>query len=745
MSGSYYTLNNKYNQLLALLNSITGGGGGGVPTSSNLAVVLDNGNSAGTFDIDMNNNDILQVDNIDLVTINGSAYPPPSSIATNLAGGIASQIPFQSALNTTSFIANGTSGQYLKSNGTATPSWATIPVIPATPTLSQVLVAGNSAGLTSINMNNNNITSVGGLYGQIVQLTNTTATTTLNVASGSATTTTLLTKFNNQRTAQTGEAIRLDFNAKNSAGTEFNYGKIHMNTPTVTAGSERGRIDIDVNDALGLTTYLSCNGNAGSVQMTASFLDMTSKPILAVSTITDFQALPFLPQADIDANSNVPTTITNYANRHQVLLRAEPVTVIDRFVQQSQFVSGSIQCSCEGSPPSIGSTQWLGTPTGEVYVYDAGSNNWLIIASFTGNSGTVNALFYNSLNDRLYIGGSFTDCASPFQPSLNNVCYIQSPTNSPVTPTQLIWAGQGDAGFNDQCNAIAGEGTADYVYFGGNFIFTFNNTIQLNYFGCYQESTNSIVAINNIPSDGFDNRVYNLNYMASGGYMCATGFFTLLTSNGFSIPSPYCILFIISNDVVSAIYQLDAGTTSLSSGISGFDLIDNNNSNFFVGIGNNQYNNGVGILNYLMELSLTGSSSQSGGNGYSGEIGSFFYNSSSGYVEAVTSSAPYEYFQNGSLYATIPFQSFIFRFISTGIVYFNNQGNGTQWAFTGSNINTFVLIVGRAIIYGGVTYTGGVVTGNAPVLGDNLLLNWNTAYYIVVSGIPNIGSAWTFF
>jgi hypothetical protein len=738
-----YTSNYNLNIRLSALESKINGGG--IPTSSDLADVLLNGDSAGTSDIDMNNNDILQVDNIDLVTINGSAYPPPSAIATNLAGGIASQIPFQSALNTTSFIANGSSGQYLKSNGTATPSWATIPVIPATPTLAQVLTAGNSAGLTSINMNNNNISSVASLFGQAVQLTNTTASTTLSVNSGSATTTTLLNKFYNQRTAQTGESVRLDFNAKNSAGTEFNYGKIHMNTPDVTSGNERGRIDIDVNDAFGLTTYLSCNGNQGSVQMTASFLDMVSRPILAVSTITDFQALPFLPQADIDANSNVSTTITNYANRHQVLLRAEPVPVIDRFVPQSQFVSGSIQCSCEGSPPSIGSTQWLGTPTGEVYVYDAGSNNWLLIASFTGSSGTINALFYNSLNDRLYIGGSFTDCASPFQPNLNNVCYIQSPTNSPVTPTQLIWAGQGDAGFNDQCNAIAGEGTADYVYFGGNFQYTFNSTIQLNYFGCYQESTNSIVAINNIPTDGFDNYVYNLNYIASGGYMCATGFFSFLTSNGFTNFSPYCILFNIVNDVVSAIYQLDGGTASLPNPINGFDLIDNNGSNFFVGIGNSQYNNGSNLLNYLMELSLTGSSSQSGGNNYSGEIGSFFYNYSTGYVEAVTSSAPYEYFQNGTLYATIPFQPFIFRFIGTGIVYFNNQVNGTQWAFTGSNINTFVLVAGRSIKYGGVTYTGGVVTGNAPVLGNNLLLNWNTAYYIVVSGIPNIGGAWSFF
>jgi hypothetical protein len=68
-----------------------------------------------------------------------------ATTATNIAGGIASQIPYQSSANTTSFIANGTLGQYLKSNGTSAPSWATIPVIPATPTLQEVLTAGNNA------------------------------------------------------------------------------------------------------------------------------------------------------------------------------------------------------------------------------------------------------------------------------------------------------------------------------------------------------------------------------------------------------------------------------------------------------------------------------------------------------------------------------------------------------------------------------------------------------------------------
>ena len=49
---------------------------------------------------------------------------PTAATATNLAGGIASQIPYQSAANTTAFIANGSSGQILQSNGTSAPTWS---------------------------------------------------------------------------------------------------------------------------------------------------------------------------------------------------------------------------------------------------------------------------------------------------------------------------------------------------------------------------------------------------------------------------------------------------------------------------------------------------------------------------------------------------------------------------------------------------------------------------------------------
>jgi hypothetical protein len=65
-----------------------------------------------------------------------------ANTATNLAGGIASQLVYQASAGSTAFIANGTSGQVLRSNGTAVPSWGTL------------TVAGGGTGLTTLTANN---------------------------------------------------------------------------------------------------------------------------------------------------------------------------------------------------------------------------------------------------------------------------------------------------------------------------------------------------------------------------------------------------------------------------------------------------------------------------------------------------------------------------------------------------------------------------------------------------------------
>lgn len=57
-------------------------------------------------------------------TLSGSATS--AGTATNIAGGVASQIPYQTGAGSTSFISNGNAGEVLTSNGTSAPSWQAV-------------------------------------------------------------------------------------------------------------------------------------------------------------------------------------------------------------------------------------------------------------------------------------------------------------------------------------------------------------------------------------------------------------------------------------------------------------------------------------------------------------------------------------------------------------------------------------------------------------------------------------------
>ena len=177
MSGSFYTLNAKYNTLQAQLDKLTGGGGGGgVPTSSDLAVVLANGDDAGGLDI-------TNLNNLDVVTINGNPVAGAQDIDQVLAtGDIATgkqmllnatapnteftlykpdEIQVSDGVNTTAFF-TPTELQY--NDGTfISATWEDIintTNTPIIPTLSQVLTAGNNAGASNIDMNGNEIANV---------------------------------------------------------------------------------------------------------------------------------------------------------------------------------------------------------------------------------------------------------------------------------------------------------------------------------------------------------------------------------------------------------------------------------------------------------------------------------------------------------------------------------------------------------------------------------------------------------
>jgi hypothetical protein len=74
----------------------------------------------------LNNGDVVVYDGTDMRWENVAQSALAVGTATNLAGGAASNIVYQSGAGATAFLANGAAGQVLLSNGASAPSWAGI-------------------------------------------------------------------------------------------------------------------------------------------------------------------------------------------------------------------------------------------------------------------------------------------------------------------------------------------------------------------------------------------------------------------------------------------------------------------------------------------------------------------------------------------------------------------------------------------------------------------------------------------
>jgi hypothetical protein len=112
---------------------------------SNASITVKSASTTGVT-VAAGQNTIVAWNNIDFVEIK-------STQVLNLAGGAASQIPYQSAAGTTTFIANGTSGQVLTSNGTSAPSWQSLAGVAVnTGTSSNIngLLKGNGSALGTV-------------------------------------------------------------------------------------------------------------------------------------------------------------------------------------------------------------------------------------------------------------------------------------------------------------------------------------------------------------------------------------------------------------------------------------------------------------------------------------------------------------------------------------------------------------------------------------------------------------------
>lgn len=159
-----------------------------------------------------------------------------STRATNIAGGLGGSIPYQTAVNTTALLANGTAGQFLKSQGT------TLPPIWDTP-------AGGGSNATTIDISNNN--------------TNATFFPTFVSASGS--TQTLRADTLSANALKYNPSQNLLFSSDTASSTTLSLRSNYSNTGSGTAdldlvsgsGSSNMSVNLSCNDAVGDYSVLS--------------------------------------------------------------------------------------------------------------------------------------------------------------------------------------------------------------------------------------------------------------------------------------------------------------------------------------------------------------------------------------------------------------------------------------------------------------------------------------------------------
>lgn len=125
ITGSNLSGTNTGDQTIILSGDATGTGTGAIP------VVLSTVNpDVGTFG-SSSTIPVVTVNEKGLITgVSSVTFSGTSPTATNLAGGLAGNIPFQTAPSTTSFISTGTSSQVLV--GGTTPAWSSAPSITGT-------------------------------------------------------------------------------------------------------------------------------------------------------------------------------------------------------------------------------------------------------------------------------------------------------------------------------------------------------------------------------------------------------------------------------------------------------------------------------------------------------------------------------------------------------------------------------------------------------------------------------------
>ena len=321
---------------------------------------------------------------------------------------------------------------------------AVYPPVVAVPTLNAVLVAGNTATRTTAKITLNN-SSAGGTANPLISLNLTTA-----VGTGS-----LVEEVYNQRNPVTGEFARKSFYSKTTTNVKTEYARISAHSPSVTNLSQKGKLDMEVNTNGTLATYLSVNGNTQEVDLFRQ-LHMNGQPIRVCPNITT-QNLNTYGKNTIQFY-NGDTTIPPYTPDDQLRLTMinEGVADVVTPLAGSFATWGNILCSCD-----YNSYTWVGTDNGYVYYSNDGITWTGITDSFNG---AINALAVNPNTGLLYIGGAFTQTIGIFLS-----CNLLAQCDTAGNISQVVWSNYGSNGFTGSVVKCIVVANTNYLYIGGRF------------------------------------------------------------------------------------------------------------------------------------------------------------------------------------------------------------------------------------------------------------------------------------
>jgi len=269
-----------------------------------------------------------------ILTSNGSApqWTSGSSItvgiATNLAGGAAGSVPYQSSASTTTFLSVGTASQVMTSSGSA-PQWSSAITVTGLTDSGNLTFTGTGNRITG-DFTNATIAN------RVAFQSSTTngATTVFAIPNGSSATAGFF--ANNDSSLANGSEAQVQINASEMGIVSSRRGSGSFLPMTFyTGGSERARIDINGLTGFGTASATSMLQTAGSSSVSA----FKTPNIAEVDTISATAATGTI-NYDVTTQSVLYYT-TNASGNWTVNFRGSSGTTLNTLMQTGESISAT--------------------------------------------------------------------------------------------------------------------------------------------------------------------------------------------------------------------------------------------------------------------------------------------------------------------------------------------------------------------------------------------------------------------